>query len=157
MVLILCSCNHEYYQYGSLKYRLYRSTDLRKKVINIKALDLSNEEGIPNDLYLQNQLLILNLADKNLKDLDAQFCQLTSLRVLILTDNQGIRLPGCVSELRELEVLSLLGCRLESIPPEIKNMPHLKTLVLSGNDLSINELKSLAEQLPNTSIIDSVD
>jgi hypothetical protein len=53
IVLNLCSCSYDYYQYGLNKYRLYKSTDLRKKVSNIKALDLSNEDGMPNELYLK--------------------------------------------------------------------------------------------------------
>lgn len=49
--------------------------------------------------------------------------------------NQLTRLPGCVPELRALEVLDLRGNTIESLPDDLKYMRSLLDLDLEGNPI----------------------
>lgn len=57
--------------------------------------------------------------------------------------NQITRLPGCVSELRALEVLDLRGNTIENLPDDLKYMRSLLDLDLEGNPIGPEVMRGL--------------
>ena len=61
--------------------------------------------------------------------------QWTELRGLIALQAAIARLPAGIRLLKELEHLELNGCQLETLPPEIAELPLLKVIRLEQNPL----------------------
>ena len=59
---------------------------------------------------------------------------MSSLRDLKLAENvlEGV-LPGCIGSLSQLEILELQGNKLSSLPDQLQELTHLRTLNITGN------------------------
>lgn len=157
MALLSLSCSPEYYKYDGTRYKLFRNVP--EKGVQIRALDISNiTEKIPPEIFQQTELIYLNLSSKDLETISFQICGLTSLKVLLLNNNSGLTdLPECISELKNLEVLSIVGCEIDSLPTKLGAMQHLKTLAIAGNRFTGDELEELKSLLPETKVIAYID
>jgi len=92
-----------------------------------------------------------NHADKKLKVLPNEICQLKSLKVLTLKDNVIEQLPEAIGSLTKLEKLDLRDNLLNTLPASFTQLKNLKWLDLKANDLtqlpadfaSLDQLKEL--------------
>lgn len=99
----------------------------------------------------QTKRTILNLSDKNIKQLPVEIGELTNLKTLSISRNQISSLPVEIGQLENLTTLSLSRNQLKELPPQIKRLKNLETLDVSNNRLSslpteigqLTKLKSL--------------
>jgi Leucine-rich repeat (LRR) protein len=115
------------------------------KLTRLKNLDLSLNEGgsIPEAVGNLTALEVLHLdgnffvqAEKKIKVLPAQLCQLTNLRELTLKDNVIEQLPDCIGNLAKLEKLDLRDNLLASLPASFTQLKSLKWLDLKSNEIT---------------------
>lgn len=107
-------------------------------VLNMGHNHITN---IPNHLFINlTDLVFLDLSSNKLEMLPPQLRRLVHLKTLILNDNpllhaQLRQLPALVS----LEALHLQNTQrtLTNIPQGLENLPNLKEIDLSNNNLSI--------------------
>jgi Leucine-rich repeat (LRR) protein len=99
---------------------------------------------------------MLDLSDNEIEELGERICSLTSLRVLILSNNPLRELPDCIFE-SNLEILSIVGCKMDSVPYGVTKMTNLKMLAIAGNNFSRNYLNQLQIKMPNVQIITGID
>jgi len=85
---------------------------------------------------------ILNLLNKELKELDPDIGKLIYLTELNLAQNQLKKLPKEIGQLSKLELLYISGNQLESLPSQIGELVNLKALLLNKN-----QLKSLPKEI----------
>ncbi|VEF11779.1 Serine/threonine protein kinase [Pseudomonas fluorescens] len=132
----------------------------------ITRLDLSCglTEFPPQIFDLADTLEVLNLSGNALRQLPDDLHRLTRLRVLFCSDNQFSELPACLGQCAALTMvgfkanrivevpgaalppllrwLILTDNRIESLPSELGERPHLQKLMLAGN-----RLQSLPESI----------
>ena len=125
----------------------------------ITRLDLSCglTEFPPQIFDLADTLEVLNLSGNALRELPDDLHRLTRLRVLFCSDNQFTELPACLGQCAALTMvgfkanrivevpgaalppllrwLILTDNRIESLPSELGERPHLQKLMLAGNRL----------------------
>ncbi len=129
-------------------------------------LDLSsrNLTSIPDYVFEQTDLELLNLANNQITELPKTLSNLINLEVLIISNNQIKKLPKFFSRLKNLEVIqasnnlideihedivalqrlhmiNLTNNRLKSIPNNIGDLISIETLILKNN---------LIEKLPDS-------
>jgi Leucine-rich repeat (LRR) protein len=102
-------------------------------------------------------LLYLNLNNKNLKNIPADICKLKSLKVLLLNGNRFDQIPECLFELNKLETVTLFGCYLDSIPHGFSKLENLVLFGIGGNNFNNSDVTFFKENLPNCNIITSLD
>lgn len=78
--------------------------------------------------------------------------ELTGLTKLILDGNGLKSLPASIGSLSELNTLNMANTQLTELPESIYGLKILKKLNLSGNQISADQLKTLAERLPDCNI-----
>lgn len=76
-----------------------------------------------------------NKADKKIKALPEDICQMKNLKKLTLKDNVIERLPACIDGLSSLVALDLRGNLLTLLPASISRLQNLQILDLKSNDL----------------------
>ncbi|XP_014676737.1 PREDICTED: leucine-rich repeat protein 1-like [Priapulus caudatus] len=81
---------------------------------------------------LSSSLVLLDLGQNPLKELPAQFCQLTSLVTLKLNNNQLTALPKHIASLSRLRYLSAACNQLTSVPCGLLRL-RLESVDLYGN------------------------
>jgi Leucine-rich repeat (LRR) protein len=96
----------------------------------------------------KNEIVELDLTGKKLKEFPVALTKLTTLRKLILNENNIESIPAGIKELVNLEELHVESCGLKNLAPEIGLLSYLKVLnVASNGELalpeSINKLSSL--------------
>lgn len=116
-------------------------------------------ERIPREIFdLADSLEVLNLSGNALSSLPDDLHRLTRLRVLFCSDNLFTEMPACVGQCAQLSMvgfkanriervpaaalppllrwLILTDNRIEELPDELGQRPHLQKLMLSGNRLT---------------------
>lgn len=142
----------------------------------IKSLMLNNA-GIKNieGLELFKNLVMLDIADNEIKEIPEKFETLQNLRILIISNNQisnlgkGItnlkslevldasknlisKISSDIKKLEKLEQLQLQNNMIVEIPVEISNLESLEMLVLEGNKIA--KLPKEIGKLSNLTILD---
>jgi Leucine-rich repeat (LRR) protein len=94
-LFLILSCNKEYYKSTNGEYKIYSSSEISNKNFNsIRAIDLSDDmNSLPSRIFQMENLLYLNLNNKNLKNIPADICKLKSLKVLLLNGNRFDQIP----------------------------------------------------------------
>ncbi|XP_075974548.1 leucine-rich repeat-containing protein 40-like [Anticarsia gemmatalis] len=119
----------------------------------------NNITSIPSDIKHLTRLQFLDVSKNSLTDLPMEIGDLRNLRELVISNNKLTKLPRCVYELENLEillaaenkideinvssdslaklkklaVLDLSNNSIFTVPPELGNFTHLRTLELMGN------------------------
>jgi hypothetical protein len=125
----------------------------------ITRLDLScGLTEFPREIFdLADSLEVLNLSGNALSSLPDDLHRLTRLRVLFCSDNPFTELPACIGRCEALTMVGFKSCRIEhvpaealppllrwliltdnrieSLPTELGERPHLQKLMLAGNRL----------------------
>ena len=78
---------------------------------------------------------VLKLKRKKLKEFPVEILSFTNLRSLDLSSNKIRRIPDGIDRLTQLEVLNLGNNRIEVLPASIGNLKNLTELNLNRNDL----------------------
>ncbi|HRK54598.1 MAG TPA: hypothetical protein PK185_11840 [Cyclobacteriaceae bacterium] len=161
LLLLLClinGCSQEQYIYEGKKIIVYRNIDKGIESNVVEGLDLSSRELVrfPIEKNKLDHLVYLNLNDNNLVKLDSNVCNLSNLKVLLLSRNKSIELPDCFFGMSQLEVLSIIGCDIQ-ISKAFITLKNLKKLVIAGNKFDEKDVVFLKQNLPNCNIITSVD
>lgn len=126
----------------------------------LKRLDLScGLTEFPREIFdLADSLEVLNLSGNALSSLPDDLHRLTRLRVLFCSDNHFTVMPACVGQCAQLSMIGfkanriervpaaalppllrwliLTDNRIEDLPDELGQRPHLQKLMLSGNRLT---------------------
>jgi len=88
--------------------------------------------------------------------LDDKVGEMKNLQVLSLTNAEALTLPASIANLSRLTDISLQGCNLSDLPPQLYEIKSLKIINLSGNPIDENtrsEIKQKMKQLnPSTRI-----
>lgn len=131
------------------------------KLTNLKELNLGTNQlkkvskGIGN--LKQLKVLKLNSNWKNsidTKNLFDEITELSNLEILELWSCQSVRsIPETISSLKKLKKLDLDNNLLEKLPKSILTMTHLKTLRVSTNKISAEEITELKKHLTTTKVI----
>jgi leucine-rich repeat protein SHOC2 len=103
-----------------------------------------------------NQVKILRLSSKDLKEFPLEITELQNLKVLILTNNQISLIPAEISRLKNLERLDLMGNNLKELPLEIVQLKKLKRINLAYNDVNEDDVKFIKDSLPEVLIITEI-
>ncbi|MGN7740208.1 leucine-rich repeat-containing protein kinase family protein [Pseudomonas sp. 22526] len=130
------------------------------QLAGLKRLDLScGLTEFPREIFdLADSLEVLNLSGNALSSLPDDLHRLTRLRVLFCSDNLFTEMPACVGQCAQLSMvgfkanriervpaaalppllrwLILTDNRIEALPDELGQRPHLQKLMLSGNRLT---------------------
>ncbi|XP_047509093.1 leucine-rich repeat-containing protein 40-like [Pieris napi] len=122
-------------------------------------LSSNSIENVPSEISRCSHLQFLDLAKNCIADLPIEFGGLKNLRELVISNNKFTKIPRCVYELDNLEillaaenqvteinissdalaklkklaVLDLTNNSIISVPPELGNFTHLRSLELMGN------------------------
>jgi Leucine-rich repeat (LRR) protein len=115
------------------------------------SLEISVVEDIFKNIILRNGKLIrLNLDHLALRNFPECIQRLQNIEILYLVGNKIEELPDWIGELKTLKKLILFSNRIRKIPDSIRKLKYLKFLDLSNNQIeilpkNIGELKSLIE------------
>lgn len=114
---------------------------------------------VSSELCLCHKLQFLDLSKNAIAELPMEFAQLKELRELVISNNKFSKIPRCVYEmenleillaaenqieeinvssdalakLRKLAILDLSNNSIMTVPPELGNFTHLRSLELMGN------------------------
>jgi Leucine-rich repeat (LRR) protein len=151
------SCSPEYYDYHGEKIKIYYHVDQKKKDL-VKGIDISkkNLSSLPSEVVNFKKLMVLNLRDNSINSI-AELCELKDIRVLLLDRNPINNIPPCITELTNIEVLSIMSCGLITVPEWIFNLENIRILNIGGNQIPEKTILDLRNRLPNCKIISSVD
>lgn len=100
----------------------------------IKSLMLNNA-GIKNiqGIEIFKNLIMLDIADNEIKEIPDNFEALQNLRILIVNNNQISNLGKGITNLKGLEVLDLSNNLIGKITTDIKKLEKLEQLQLQNN------------------------
>ncbi|XP_045768574.1 leucine-rich repeat-containing protein 40-like [Maniola jurtina] len=122
-------------------------------------LSSNSIDSVPPEIALCKHLQYVDLGKNNLADLPIEMGDLKNLRELAISNNKFTKIPRCVYELDNLEillaaenqiseinvssdalaklkklaVLDLTNNSIVTVPPELGNFTHLRSLELMGN------------------------
>lgn len=82
--------------------------------------------------------------------LQAEVRNLSSLRILDLSDNRFTGVPAEIGQLKDLEILDLSNNQLTGLPYELGNLQNLKQLDLRGNNYATADLEIIKKNLPSS-------
>lgn len=109
-------------------------------------------QPIPETICGLQHLTSLNARNMGLTGLPECIGQLDKLERLFLDGNAITALPESLGLLSQLTVLDISDNKLSALPESIYGLQNLKKLTVTGNPLSAEQLKTLAERLPNCKI-----
>ena len=98
----------------------------------------------------------LNLSHNNLAEIPDIFLQLITLTCLFVNDNRLSSLPKSMKYLTRLQELDLRNNQLKGLDV-VRKLPKLKKLLVEGNPLTLEEIRSLIEHVDTTTRSISVD
>jgi Leucine-rich repeat (LRR) protein len=124
---------------------------------NTTDLLLSNNsiKSLPSEMGRMNKLVVFKI-DHNLLEgsLIGEIRQMSQLKQLDASYNKMTGVPAEIGQLSNLEVLNLSYNQITAFPNEITNIKNnLKSLNVTGNKLSSDQISKLKTQLPNTNVI----
>lgn len=119
----------------------------------LHTLDLHGNKikTFPNGFWNLNQLVKLKLDDNKIKELP-DITNLTNLRELDVSGNKLGELPPFLWKMTSIEDLSVVHCRISTLPAEVSNLSKLKRLNIGWNELS--DLPSEFTKLTNLTDLD---
>lgn len=107
--------------------------------MGVRSVILSHNRltSLSEDIGRFQNIVALDFSTNLIADLPEAIVQLTQLKILIAKNNQlnSTSLPKSMAEMSQLEVLNLSGNQFEDFPPQILDIPMLKTLYLGSNSL----------------------
>jgi hypothetical protein len=109
---------------GKLSFRIGQLTNLEGLYLQLNGLD-----SLPQEILLCSKIKVINLTDNNISNIDN------------------------IVKLKNLEVLFLYGCWLTKLPGNISEMKNLRELGLTGNKLDKGEFERIKKALPNCRIV----
>lgn len=135
---------------------IFIDENLRSEIKEI--LDKNDEDYI--EIEDINEVTELKLDGKNIKDIKG-IEVFTNLRVLDLDNNEIVKIPSKIGELKSLEVLSINNNELEEIPNEIGELESLEELSISDNRIEelpveIGSLGNLKKLNINSNLIEEI-
>ena len=98
----------------------------------------------------------LNLSYNNMEKLPCVFPQLENLTCLYVNDNRLSSLPESMKFLKRLQELDLRNNRLKRLDV-VRELPDLRKLLVEGNPLTLEEIRSLFKHVEKTTRTISVD
>ncbi|XP_050673868.1 leucine-rich repeat-containing protein 40-like isoform X2 [Leptidea sinapis] len=130
-----------------------------RETLSQLLLSSNSIESVPPEISCCTNLQYLDLGKNLITDLPMQLGDLKKLRELVISNNKLTKIPRCVYELESLEillaaenqvteinvssdalanlknlaVLDLTNNSIISVPPELGNFTHLRSLELMGN------------------------
>jgi Leucine-rich repeat (LRR) protein len=127
----------------------------------LKELDLGINQlkEVSKGIGKLTQLKTLKLNSNWKNKLDTQnlfdeITELSNLEILELWSCQSIKaIPETISNLKKLKKIDLDNNLLEKLPKSILSMTHLKTLRISTNKISTEEINELKKYLTTTKVI----
>ncbi len=109
-------------------------------------------QPIPGSICELQHLTSLNARRMGLTAVPDCIGDLGGLEKLIIDGNAITALPETLGQLSKLTVLDVSDNQLSSLPESIYTLQNLKKLTVTGNKLSAEQMKTLAERLPNCKI-----
>ena len=123
------------------------------QLTQLRSLDIRNNQltSLPDCLGQLTQLQSLNVSGNQLTALPESLGQLTQLQSLNVSGNQLTALPESLGQLVRLQSLLLSGNELTSLPDWIQNLSKLQLLVLStvGSQNRVSKVPDFIRQLPH--------
>ena len=136
----------------------------RKQTLDLSKRNLDRGQGIyrieeflltPKNFSLTNTLS-LNLSHNRLEKLPDIFLQLINLTCLYVNKNRLSSLPESIGYLKRLQELDLRNNQLKVLDV-VRKLPELKKLLVEGNPLTLEEIRSLMKHVDTTTRSISVD
>lgn len=125
-----------------------RYTEVYEMTIDLSGKGLTE---VPALTFTRSNIEVLDVSNNNVQgSLQAEIRNMTSLKVLDLSDNMFTGVPAEVGQLSQLEYLDLSNNSITGLPYEIGNLKNLKRLDLRGNKYSEQDLAIIRENLPTT-------
>lgn len=120
---------------------------------NLAELRISNKNYFSTEYISNNtKLEYLNLSSNQTLDLK-NIGKLTGLKVLNLSNNNLKKISDEITQLADLEGLSLIKTGITKLPQGIEKLKNLKVIDLRENNFSDQEKNFIKKTLPNTEII----
>lgn len=95
----------------------------------------------------------LDLSGQKLTSLDPRITRLTSLRTIILDDNNFTEIPGILGKLPVLAEIEMSGNQIKSVPGFLKKMKSLRSLDISNNQMSAEAITKAREMLEHVELL----
>lgn len=119
-----------------------------------KSTETVHDRQFPRSILADVGRFEINLSGLGISEtIPAEIRQLSSLRVLDVSDNSMTNLPAEIGQLSELRILDVSNNKLTGIPHEIGSLKKLEVLDVSGNQVSEYDLEIIRAQLPESTRI----
>ena len=128
-------------------------------VFSEENLDLwiyRTEEFLRRENFSLADILSLNLSHNRLEKLPDIFLQLINLTCLYVNNNRLSSLPESIGCLKRLQELDLRNNQLKVLDV-VRKLPDLRKLLVEGNPLTLEEIRSLIKHVDTTTRSISVD
>ncbi|XP_064414953.1 protein flightless-1 homolog [Latimeria chalumnae] len=113
------------------------------RAIVARANNLKNS-GVPDDIFQLDDLSVLDLSYNQLTECPRELESSKTMLVLNLSHNSIDNIPNQLFiNLTDLLYLDLSDNKLESLPPQMRRLVHLQTLILNNNPLMHAQLRQL--------------
>ncbi|ELU16604.1 hypothetical protein CAPTEDRAFT_151582 [Capitella teleta] len=113
------------------------------RILNCRHNKLKSN-GVPAQLFVLDDLSVLDLSHNQLKDIPAALDSANNLLVLNLSYNEIESIQGQLFiSLTGLTLVDLSHNRLETVPPQLRRLTELQTLVLNDNPLQHAQLRQI--------------
>jgi Leucine-rich repeat (LRR) protein len=128
--------------------------DSFSNLTNLKNLQLNgNLEYLPANFGNLKNLEWLSINSNNLKKIPDSFGNLENLKIFKASQNNITIIPNSFGDLPKISKIDLSYNHISQFPTTISNLSDsLYDLIIRGNNYSENELNSLKQMLPSTSI-----
>ena len=112
----------------------------RKKLLNIKKLDLSSSKlnYIPKEINILTNLEILDICNNKIEEIPDSICSLVNLKYIDASFNKLRKLPKKIASLKNIEEIDIANNMFKTFPKEIYDLKQLKCIYISG--YSLNEI-----------------
>ena len=140
-----------------------KTLDLKEKTLDLSRRNLDRriydlEQSL---LRLENvqqlaNILSLNLSHNRLKSLPVIFLEMINLTCLYVNNNRLSSLPESIGCLKRLQELDLRNNQLKVLDV-VRKLPDLRKLLVEGNPLTLEEIRSLIKHVDTTTRSISVD